>query len=123
MIADSFTKRWHSFKTLTAISVVGLTSFLLAAQSTPSERKSAIREMDKAFQDLAKRVSPAVVKVEVTGYGASEENSPLSPVSRQRSLGAGIIVEPEGYIITNYHVIKGADHVRVVLTPPPTLAS
>jgi serine protease Do len=123
----SLEKRWPqvTFKILTIISVVCLASFSLSAQSTRSEGKSAILEMDKAFQELAKRVSPAVVKVEVTGYGASEENSAQSssPVGRQRSLGAGIIVAPDGYIITNYHVIKGADRVRVVLTPPATLES
>ena len=31
----------------------------------------------------------------------------------------GIIVEADGYIITNYHVVKGSDRVRVRLTPPP----
>jgi serine protease Do len=60
-----------------------------------------------------------VVEVQVTGYGASDENSrSSSPVGRQRSLGAGIIVEPDGYIITNYHVIRGTDRVRVTLTAP-----
>ena len=112
-----------SFRTLEIILFVCVASLSWSAQSTTSEGKPAILEMDKAIQDLAKRVSPAVVKVEVTGYGTSEENSPVSPVGRQRSLGAGIIVEPDGYIITNYHVVKGADRVRVVLTPPVTLES
>ena len=112
-----------SLRTLEIILFVCVASLSWSAQSTASEGKSAILEMDKAFQELAKRVSPAVVKVEVTGYGTAEENSPVSPVGRLRSLGAGIIVEPDGYIITNYHVIKGADRVRVVLTPPVTLES
>ena len=118
-------KRWPlSSKTFEIILFVCLAPLSLSAQSAASENKSAILEMDKAFQEIAKRVSPAVVKVEVTGYGTSEENSlSSSPVGRQRSLGAGIIVESDGYIITNYHVIKGADRVRVVLTPPVTLES
>jgi serine protease Do len=128
MTAFSLLKRFlraASVKTATAISAVCIVSLSLFAQSTTPETKSAILEMDKAFQELARRVSPAVVKVEVTGYGSSDEDSgqSSSPVGRQRSLGAGIIVEPEGYIITNYHVIKGADRVRVVLTPPTTLES
>jgi serine protease Do len=105
---------------ITGISVVCLITLSLSAQSTTSGNKTAVLEMDQSFQELAKRVSPSVVEVQVTGYGASEENSAQTsnPVGRQRGLGAGVIVEPDGYIITNYHVIKGADRVRVLLTPP-----
>jgi len=42
---------------------------------------------------------------------------PSGGVGRERSLGSGVIVDPDGYIITNFHVVKGADRVRVVLTP------
>jgi serine protease Do len=58
----------------------------------------------------------------VTGFGAPDEDDKdaSSAVGRERSLGAGIIVEADGYIITNYHVVKGSDRVRVRLTPPPT---
>ena len=38
-------------------------------------------------------------------------------IGRERSLGSGVIVDPDGYIITNAHVVKGAQRVRVVLTP------
>jgi len=108
---------------LAAMGALCLASLMptFASSQSVAEKKSAILEMDKAFQDLAKRVSPAVVEVLVTGYGTSDENAAASsPVGRERSLGAGIIVEPDGYIVTNYHVVKGADRVRVVLTPPPS---
>src|SRR5262250_2347279 len=110
----------HKCKAITAIWC--LASSFLFAQSTTSGNKSAILEMDKSFQELARRVSPAVVEVQVTGYGPSKEDPRESSnvIGRQRGLGAGTIVEPDGYIITNYHVIKGADRVRVVLTPPAT---
>jgi serine protease Do len=39
-------------------------------------------------------------------------------IARQQSLGAGVIVDPDGYIITNAHVVKGAQRIHVVLTPP-----
>jgi serine protease Do len=96
------------------------------AQAAPAENKSdAMHEMSTAFQNLAKRVSPAIVEVMVTGYGSADEDDPSasSAVGRERSLGAGIIVESDGYIITNYHVVKGADRVRVVLTPPASEVS
>ena len=96
------------------------------AQAAPAENKSdAMHEMSNAFQNLAKRVSPAIVEVMVTGYGSADEDDPSasSALGRERSLGAGIIVESDGYIITNYHVVKGADRVRVVLTPPASEVS
>jgi serine protease Do len=76
--------------------------------------------MSGSLEGLAKRVSPAVVEVLVTGFGSPEEeddSSTAGSVGRERSLGSGVIVDPDGYIITNYHVVKGADRVRVVLTP------
>ena len=104
-----------------AFLVIGVAPSVAEAQAVAPENKSdAMREMSKAFQDLAKRVSPAIVEVMVTGYGVANEDDDTasSAVGRARSLGAGIIVESDGYIITNYHVVKGADRVRVVLTPP-----
>lgn len=90
----------------------------------PAQDKNsdAVRQMSRSFQDLAKRVSPAVVEVLVTGYGSLDEDDPnaSSAVGRERSLGSGVIVDPDGFIVTNYHVVKGADRVRVVLTPPAT---
>ena len=78
-----------------------------------------MREMSSSFEALVKRVSPAVVEVLVTGYGSEEEDDEKgsSAVGRERSLGPGVIIDPEGYIVTNFHVVKGADRVRVVLTP------
>jgi len=79
--------------------------------------------MSASFESLVRHVSPAVVEILVTGYGSDEEDeqddrggAPPS-VGRERSLGSGVIIDPDGYIVTNNHVIKGADRVRVVLTP------
>ena len=90
------------------------------AQDQPVRQTSdALHQMSKSFENLVRKVSPAVVEVLVTGYGTGEEDDqqPSSGVGRERSLGSGVIVDPDGYIITNFHVVKGADRVRVVLTP------
>jgi len=83
-----------------------------------------LHQMNGSFENLVKQVSPAVVEVLVTGFGSSEEeeedSSAPSSIGRERSLGSGVIVDPDGYILTNYHVVKGADRVRVVLTPAPS---
>jgi serine protease Do len=112
----------HSSGRLSVLLIACLFAIAAQAQSTAPEKKSdALHQMNGDFESLAKLVSPAVVEVLVTGYGTGDEDAnSLSPLGRERALGAGIIVEPDGYIVTNYHVVKGADRVRVVLTPPAT---
>jgi serine protease Do len=77
-------------------------------------------------EELVKRVSPSVVQVLVTGLGATEEGAGGEAelvIGRLRSIGSGVIVGPEGYILTNAHVLKGAQRVQVVLPSPLTGAS
>jgi serine protease Do len=92
-----------------------------ASSAVPERRTETAQDLSRNFEGLAKRVSPAVVKIIVSGYGTAEEgdSSGSGAVGRSRGIGAGIIVDPDGYIITNYHVVKGADRVRVQMTPAP----
>jgi serine protease Do len=92
------------------------------AQSSLTDKTSdTLHQMNTSFENLVKQVSPAVVEVLVTGYGSADEDDDQdkgpSTIGRERSLGSGVIVESDGYIVTNYHVVKGADRVRVLLTP------
>ena len=121
----------HSFKnfrvarflgTLLALIPVGCVLGSPALGQAPANEKTtdAMRLMSNSFQSLVKRVSPSVVEVLVTGYGSAsdEDEKGSTAVGRERSLGSGFIIESDGYIVTNYHVVRGADRVRVVLTPP-----
>ncbi|MFZ0521455.1 MAG: trypsin-like peptidase domain-containing protein [Candidatus Acidiferrales bacterium] len=91
------------------------------APKSPAEsaRKDLLTQFNDALQELTARVSPAIVQVQVTGYRALSDKSQdeASMIGRERSLGSGVIVDSDGYIITNAHVVKGAQRVRVVLTP------
>ena len=76
-----------------------------------------VNQFSRSLQTLAARVSPSVVQVLVTRYGTREENDRSGAVlSRQRNLGSGVIVDPDGYIMTNAHVVEGAQQIRVRLT-------
>jgi len=64
-------------------------------------------------------ISPSVVQILVTGYGPLEEadrSSTAAIIGRQRAIGSGFIIDPSGYIITNAHVVNGAQRVQVLLT-------
>jgi serine protease Do len=77
-----------------------------------------LRKVNEAVQALIKKVSPSVVQILVTGFGAVEESAHGSTgvvIGRQRAIGSGFIIDAEGYIITNAHVVSGAQRVQVVL--------
>jgi len=91
-----------------------------AVGSRPSEAPQVLQELNSALQDLVAKVSPAVVQILVTGYGAVEESNPSQTalIARQHAVGSGVIVDSEGYIMTNAHVVEGAHRIRVVLPMP-----
>jgi serine protease Do len=82
---------------------------------------AALMQINNAMEGLAARVSPAVVQILVTGYGPvrQENRSQTALIVRQHAVGSGVIVDPDGYIITNNHVVESAQRIRVAL-PLPT---
>lgn len=101
--------------------LVMLVASPLAAQSARplAGTPSLLREINAAVEELATRVSVSVVQVLVTGYGPVDDLSrggqTGTVIGRRRSLGSGAIIDPDGYIITNAHVVAGAQRVQVVL--------
>jgi S1-C subfamily serine protease len=103
---------------LSALSVSGS-----AAESAPTGALSTLGAVSDAVQDLARRVHPCVVKVVAMGYlGAEDGSLDQGSVSRGQSSGSGVVIDPDGYIVTNAHVLGGADHAQVTLpaSAPPS---
>ncbi|PYQ18070.1 MAG: peptidase S1, partial [Acidobacteria bacterium] len=99
---------------MTSAALLSSVLLLGAAPANP------LNQLDAALKELTARVSPAVVQVLVTGYGPVAAAAPGDAVvyTRQQGLGSGVILDPSGYIITNAHVVKGAERVQVVFTKP-----
>lgn len=90
-----------------------------SVRSKATGTSELLRALDHSLETVVSRVSPAVVQIVVAGYGPSEEHGHTTArIVRQHAIGAGIIVDPDGYIMTNAHVVEGAQRIRVVLPPP-----
>jgi len=104
-----------------------------SSQKTQAEKASAIAgevksshapgvlvELNTELENLAAKVSPAVVQILVTGFGPlrEEQRSETALIVRQHAVGSGVIVDSNGYIITNAHVVEGAQRIRIALPLP-----
>jgi Do/DeqQ family serine protease len=113
-------------RTLTALLVL-----LAAAPALAQDRRipTSAAEVRLSYAPIVQRVQPAVVNV----YAAKviQNRNPLlddpifrrffgvpgqQPEQMQRSLGSGVMVDASGLVVTNNHVIEGADQVKVSLS-------
>jgi serine protease Do len=74
--------------------------------------------MNESIDALTKKVWPSVVQILVTSYGAQAADAREDGrvvFGRQSSVGSGFVIDADGYIMTNAHVVSGAQRLQVVL--------
>ena len=99
--------------TVTALSLF-LTTTLALGQTEPRAAVTA-RDLSSSLEATVQGVSPAVVEIFATsrlpGKGIVPRNADL--VTTQRASGSGVIVDSDGYVVTNAHVVAGAQQLRL----------
>ncbi len=84
------------------------------AISTISEENMAtLRSLDESFANLAEYVEPSVVHIRSEGKGGTDLFGRRTGATG--GIGTGVIFRPDGWIVTNDHVVNGFDKVTVVL--------
>jgi serine protease Do len=142
---DSFSPRiLNQRRTLIALSValaLAAGGVVVAQSQTPAVNApsaSVLQPAMPSFADVAERVSPAVVNVTVVserpeqvvmrGHPGIPEDGPMGDFFKRffdqpgmnmprkmQGAGSGFIIDPEGHVVTNNHVIDGAEEVDVTL--------
>ena len=84
---------------------------IVAAQATS---RASLPAFNQSVQALVRRVAPSVVQIVATGYFTVDQGSG-NVLARQQSIGSGVVIDRDGYIMTNQHVVQGASQVQVVL--------
>jgi serine protease Do len=132
-------KRWISGLLLTLIFITPLEAkagkipAAYQPERYPSQEMGTGKQFSRPFIDAAKKATPSVVYIQAEGVSDGGQD-PFeffnddffnkffgAPPNRRRapqpqlSQGSGFIVSPNGYILTNYHVVRGAQRITVLL--------
>jgi serine protease Do len=89
-----------------------------AGEERAGARETGLRGLSNALRDLTERLGEAVVQVQTSGYASVQGLGP-GGVAAQRGTGSGVILDPQGYIVTNAHVVDAAQRVQVLLPLGP----
>src|SRR5437879_5596007 len=90
-----------------------------AAQDRPVTGAVSLRELSGSLERLSDSVHRSVVQIFATGYSTAAaedgESGNATLLSKQRATGSGVILSADGYIVTNYHVVRAARRTQVRL--------
>jgi serine protease Do len=88
-----------------------------SAESAKLLKSDPLHVFSESVQQLSSTVTRSVVQVLTVGFGlaTSGDKTDTAYLEAERGIGAGVILSPDGLIVTNYHVVHGARKIRVRL--------
>lgn len=95
-----------------AATTAGSTTSPTPAASSDSNGRTSLSSECLAATDIYQRLRPAVVEIATTTNGR---------FGQSEGSGSGVIIDQQGFILTNYHVVSGADEIEVTLDDGSTL--
>ena len=98
-------------------SISGPAAAQTAAPLKGAAQAAGLSELSRSLEQLVEKISPSVVQIFVTGYMPPDEEDQAATAepTLERSSGSGVILDPDGYIITNAHVVEYATRLEVEL--------
>jgi serine protease Do len=106
-----------------AVAFVSLTlSASLSHGQTQARAPATAADLNASLEATARVAGLTVVEIFTTSYTPGQGLVPRTAdlITTQRSSGSGVIVDPDGYIVTNAHVVRGAQRLRVEIAAPAT---
>jgi serine protease Do len=89
-----------------------------SASAQTAARVPPLTELSRSLQELGAKVGPSVVQIFVTGYASPEKDrTPAGEPQLEHSTGSGVIMDADGYIVTNGHVVENATRIEIELPP------
>jgi serine protease Do len=85
-----------------------------AASDPPATGANPLRAASGTIESLVGRVAPSVVQIAATGYHPITLADGSPALSRGRSIGSGVVIDANGYILTNAHVVTGAERIEIL---------
>jgi serine protease Do len=107
----------RAVRTLTALVMFAVSAPCLAATSQATPKSTdPLRLASGSIEALVQRVAQSVVQVVVSGYQPVDSTGRTDvALGRGRVIGSGVVIESPGYVLTNAHVVAGAERIQVIV--------
>jgi len=101
-----------------ALGELGEHTTVIRQEAVPSSSAPVVLQQGKglSINEIYRASAPAVVHIETTSRTQQPSDffgNPFGTTETQRALGSGFVIDKAGHIVTNYHVVRGANAIQV----------